>query len=48
MMGRPADIQSFASSQRCVEAVRQQLRLGDDGVILHGASPAELDCVVAA
>jgi len=32
---------------RCVAAVRGQLALGCDGVILHGATPAELTPIVA-
>jgi probable F420-dependent oxidoreductase len=35
------------SPAECVEAVRGQLALGCDGVILHGASPAELAPIVA-
>jgi len=31
---------------RCVEAVRHQLELGCDGVILHGASPVDLAPIV--
>ena len=34
--------------ERCAAAVRHQLDLGCDGVILHGCSPAELEPVVAA
>ena len=34
--------------ERCAAAVRGQLDLGADGVILHGASPAELEPVVHA
>lgn len=36
------------SAQHCAEMVRGQLDLGADGVILHGASPAELAPVVEA
>ncbi len=36
------------SPAQCVEAVRGQFDLGCDGVILHGASPAELEPIVAA
>ncbi len=36
------------SPQRCVDVIRDQLRLGADGVILHGASPAELEPIVDA
>ncbi|MEN8160529.1 MAG: TIGR03857 family LLM class F420-dependent oxidoreductase [Myxococcota bacterium] len=36
------------SPERCVEKIQGQLDLGCDGVILHGASPAELEPVVAA
>jgi probable F420-dependent oxidoreductase len=34
--------------EQCAAAVRHQLELGADGVILHGASPAELEPIVAA
>ena len=34
--------------EQCVAAVRHQLDLGCDGVILHGATPAELAPVVEA
>lgn len=34
--------------EQCAAAVRHQLELGADGVILHGATPAELSPVVAA
>jgi hypothetical protein len=34
--------------EQCATAVRHQLDLGTDGVILHGASPAELEPIVAA
>ena len=33
---------------RCVEQVLGQFDLGVDGVILHGASPAQLEPIVAA
>lgn len=36
------------SPRECVAAVRNQLDLGCDGVIMHGATPAELAPVVAA
>jgi len=36
------------SAEQCVAAIRGQLDLGCDGVILHGASPAELEPVVEA
>jgi alkanesulfonate monooxygenase SsuD/methylene tetrahydromethanopterin reductase-like flavin-dependent oxidoreductase (luciferase family) len=36
------------SPARCAKAVRGQLDLGADGVILHGASPSELAPVVEA
>lgn len=36
------------SPERCAAAVRHQLDLGADGVILHGASPAELAPVLGA
>ena len=34
------------SPARCVEAVRGQFDLGCDGVILHGAGPAQLEPIV--
>jgi hypothetical protein len=34
--------------EQCVGAVRAQLELGCDGVILHGASPGELRPIVDA
>jgi probable F420-dependent oxidoreductase len=34
------------SPARCVDAIRNQLDLGCDGVILHGATPAELAPIV--
>jgi probable F420-dependent oxidoreductase len=36
------------SPERCAAAVRHQLDLGCDGVIMHGASPAELAPIVEA
>lgn len=36
------------SPQRCVEVIQRQFDLGADGVILHGASPAELEPIVRA
>jgi probable F420-dependent oxidoreductase len=36
------------SPQRCAERVRRQLELGADGVIMHGATPAELAPVLTA
>ncbi len=36
------------SPAQCVNTVREQLALGADGVILHGATPAELAPIVAA
>ncbi|MBJ7461984.1 MAG: TIGR03857 family LLM class F420-dependent oxidoreductase [Mycolicibacterium sp.] len=35
------------SAQSCVATIREQLALGADGVILHGATPAELEPIVA-
>lgn len=35
------------SPQQCVAAIQNQLELGCDGVILHGASPSELEPIVA-
>jgi len=34
------------SPAQCVRAIREQLAIGADGVILHGASPADLAPVV--
>ena len=36
------------SPEACVDKIRGQLELGCDGVILHGASPAELEPIVEA
>jgi probable F420-dependent oxidoreductase len=36
------------SPEHCAAAVRRQRELGADGVILHGASPSELEPIVAA
>ena len=36
------------SPEQCAVAIRGQLDLGCDGVILHGATPAELAPIVAA
>ena len=36
------------SPERCVEVVQRQFDLGADGVILHGASPLELEPIVLA
>lgn len=36
------------SPARCVEKIRGQLALGCDGVILHGATPTELEPIVGA
>jgi len=36
------------SPEQCVSAIRGQLDLGCDGVILHGATPTELEPIVAA
>ena len=36
------------SPDQCAAAVRNQLALGCDGVIMHGATPAELAPVVEA
>lgn len=36
------------SAMQCATAVRRQLDLGADAVIMHGASPAELEPIVAA
>ncbi len=42
------DCAATGSAQRCAELVRHQFDLGVDGVILHGATPAELATTVAA
>jgi alkanesulfonate monooxygenase SsuD/methylene tetrahydromethanopterin reductase-like flavin-dependent oxidoreductase (luciferase family) len=34
--------------EQCAEAVRAQLAMGCDGVIMHGATPMELEPIVAA
>jgi probable F420-dependent oxidoreductase len=39
---------AYGSPDQCARAVRGQLDLGADGVIMHGATPAELAPVVAA
>ena len=36
------------SPEQCVAAIRNQLALGCDGVIMHGATPAELAPIVDA
>ncbi|MCH7892404.1 MAG: hypothetical protein IH921_12960 [Gemmatimonadetes bacterium] len=36
------------SPERCVEKIQAQFELGCDGVILHGASPDELEPIVEA
>jgi probable F420-dependent oxidoreductase len=36
------------SPEQCVNAIRNQLALGCDGVILHGATPAELEPILTA
>jgi probable F420-dependent oxidoreductase len=36
------------SPERCVDAIRNQLALGCDGVILHGATPTELEPILSA
>jgi alkanesulfonate monooxygenase SsuD/methylene tetrahydromethanopterin reductase-like flavin-dependent oxidoreductase (luciferase family) len=36
------------SPDRCATAIQGQLDLGADGVILHGATPDELDPILAA
>jgi probable F420-dependent oxidoreductase len=36
------------SPEQCVDAIRHQLDLGCDGVILHGATPTELEPIVEA
>lgn len=35
------------SAQSCVDTIREQLALGADGVILHGATPTELEPILA-
>jgi alkanesulfonate monooxygenase SsuD/methylene tetrahydromethanopterin reductase-like flavin-dependent oxidoreductase (luciferase family) len=36
------------SPAQCVGAIREQLAMGCDGVILHGATPAELEPIIEA
>jgi alkanesulfonate monooxygenase SsuD/methylene tetrahydromethanopterin reductase-like flavin-dependent oxidoreductase (luciferase family) len=36
------------SPKQCVAAIRKQLAMGCDGVILHGATPAELQPIITA
>ena len=36
------------SAEQCVEKIQGQFDLGCDGVILHGAAPAELEPIVSA
>ena len=36
------------SPARCVAKIREQFALGCDGVILHGATPTELEPILAA
>ena len=36
------------SPAQCVAAIREQLAMGCDGVILHGATPAELEPIITA
>lgn len=36
------------SPRQCADTVRKQLELGADGVILHGATPAELEPIIKA
>ncbi len=42
------DAAATGSAEQCAERVLGQFDLGADGVILHGATPAELEPVVAA
>ena len=42
------DPSAIGTPEQCAQAVRHQLDLGCDGVIMHGATPAELEPVVAA
>jgi probable F420-dependent oxidoreductase len=39
---------AVGSPERCVEVIQRQFDLGADGVILHGAAPAELEPIVRA
>jgi alkanesulfonate monooxygenase SsuD/methylene tetrahydromethanopterin reductase-like flavin-dependent oxidoreductase (luciferase family) len=39
---------AIGSPARCVEVIQRQLDLGADGVILHGAAPAELEPIIDA
>jgi alkanesulfonate monooxygenase SsuD/methylene tetrahydromethanopterin reductase-like flavin-dependent oxidoreductase (luciferase family) len=39
---------AVGSPEQCVAVVQRQFDLGADGVILHGAAPAELEPIVTA
>jgi alkanesulfonate monooxygenase SsuD/methylene tetrahydromethanopterin reductase-like flavin-dependent oxidoreductase (luciferase family) len=39
---------AVGTPDQCVAAIRGQLALGCDGVILHGATPRELEPIIAA
>jgi probable F420-dependent oxidoreductase len=39
---------AMGSSQQCAAAIKNQFALGCDGVIMHGATPAELEPIVKA
>ena len=39
---------AYGTPEQCADAVRRQLDLGATGVIMHGATPDELDPVVTA
>ncbi len=36
----------MGSPAQCVQSIRQQFDLGVDGVILHGATPDELEPII--
>jgi probable F420-dependent oxidoreductase len=42
------DAAATGTPEQCVAAIRHQFDLGVDGVILHGAAPAELEPIIAA
>ena len=45
LAGRPPPV---GSPEQCVATIQGQFDLGADGVILHGASPADLEPIVTA
>ena len=42
------DASATGSPDQCVESIKHQMSLGCDGVILHGATPTELEPIVTA